>query len=365
MCQDQPHVSQTVSQAGEEAVLAAIREVIDPHNATRTGLELGLGDDAAVVRFGHGQVAMTTDTMAEGQDFRRRWWAQARDWATDVGTKAAAQNLSDINAMGATTTALLISLTLPPDTPLEWVQDFYRGVIRACQAPGAQDCLIAGGDLASGETISVTITALGEAPDGGSPLTRAGANAGDVLAVCGPLGYAAAGLALLEGGHAQQEGGSHRQLIHQCLLAQQRPTPPLTAGAAARSAGASAGMDLSDGLLRDATRLAEASAVSIRLDDAALAAEAEQLTAVAAALGASPADALEWVLTGGEDYSLLATFSADAKLPTGFRAIGTVVDDTALDDDTVQTDKPRNRSHAVLTDHTVSGAGWDSVAPIH
>lgn len=358
-------MSQTVSQAGEEAVLAAIREVIDPHNATRTGLELGLGDDAAVVRFGHGQVAMTTDTMAEGQDFRRRWWAQARDWATDVGTKAAAQNLSDINAMGATTTALLISLTLPPDTPLEWVQDFYRGVIRACQAPGAQDCLIAGGDLASGETISVTITALGEAPDGGSPLTRAGANAGDVLAVCGPLGYAAAGLALLEGDHAQQEGDSHRQLIHQCLLAQQRPTPPLTAGAAARSAGASAGMDLSDGLLRDATRLAEASAVSIRLDDAALAAEAEHLAAVAAALGASPADALEWVLTGGEDYSLLATFSAQTALPTGFRAIGTVVDDTALDDDTVQTDKPRSRSHAVLTDHTVSGAGWDSVAPIH
>src|SRR5690625_490948 len=159
MSQEQPHVSPTVSQAGEEAVLAAIGEVIDPHNSPRTGLELGLGDDAAVVRFGHGQVVMTTDTMAEGQDFRRQWWADAHDWATDVGTKAAAQNLSDINAMGTHARALLVSLTLPPDTSLEWVQDFYRGVIRACRQPGAEHTLIAGGDLASGETISVTITA--------------------------------------------------------------------------------------------------------------------------------------------------------------------------------------------------------------
>src|SRR5699024_6353200 len=125
--------------------------------------------------------------------------ADAHDWATDVGTKAAAPNLSDINAMGTHARALTVSLTLPPDTSLERVQDFYRGVIRACRQPGAEHTLIAGGDLASGETISVTITALGEAPGDGRPLTRAGAHAGEVLAVCGPLGYAAAGLALLEG----------------------------------------------------------------------------------------------------------------------------------------------------------------------
>lgn len=353
MSQEQATVSQTVSQAGEEAVLAAIREVIDPHNATRTGLELGLGDDAAVVSFGHGQVAMTTDTMAEGQDFRRRWWAQSRDWATDVGTKAAAQNLSDINAMGTATTALLVSLTLPPHTPLEWVQDFYRGVIRACEAGGAEDCLIAGGDLASGEEISVTITALGQACDGGKLLTRAGAHPGDVLAVCGPLGYAAAGLALLEDGHAQPlpEVDSQRELIQQCLLAQQRPAPPLNAGAAALAAGASSGMDLSDGLLRDASRLAAASGVSLRLDDAALAAEAEHLAPVAAALGPQPADALEWVLAGGEDYSLLATFPADAELPTGFRTVGTVVPGS-----------PQVGDPAVLTGHRITGAGWDSVS---
>lgn len=346
-------MSQTVSQAGEDAVLAAISEVVDPHNAARSGLEIGLGDDAAVVQFGHGQVVMTTDTMAEGQDFRRHWWADERAWAMDVGTKAAAQNLSDINAMGTTTDALLVSLTLPPQTPLTWVQDFYRGMIRACQAPGAEDCLIAGGDLASGAAISVTITALGAAPSGGRPLTRSGAEPGDVLAVCGALGHAAAGLALLEADQTQtvRAESSQDELIQQCLLAQRRPAPALTAGGAALAAGARAGMDLSDGLLRDATRLAAASGVRIRLDDDALAAEAGILGPVAATLRGTPADALEWVLTGGEDYSVLATFPADAALPPRFRPVGTVLAET-----------PHSRSPAVLTHHPVTGAGWDSVS---
>lgn len=343
---------QTVSQAGEEAVVAAIGEVIDPHNTIRAGLALGLGDDAAVVSFGQGKVVMTTDTMAEGQDFRRQWWSTAPQWAADVGTKAAAQNLSDINAMGTSTKALLVSLTLPPQTPIDWVQNFYRGLIRACQAPGAQGCLIAGGDLASGEAISVTITALGETPKGGQFLARFGAKPDDVLAVCGALGYAAAGLALLEHGQGQSPGGLNvdPELHGQCVRAQTRPQPPLTAGAAALAAGASSGMDLSDGLLRDATRLAQASGVSIRLDDSALAADAEHLAPVAEALGAEPAEAIEWVLTGGEDYSLLATFPAGSVLPAGFRAVGTVV-----------AGEPHRGAGAVLTGHTVSGAGWDSV----
>lgn len=345
---------QTVSEAGEEAVLTAITEVIEPHNAARTDLRLGLGDDAAVVSFGHRQVAMTTDTMAEGQDFRREWWASERDWATDVGTKAAAQNLSDINAMGTTSKALLISLTLPPQTPLSWVQNFYRGVLRACQAPGAEDCLIAGGDLASGESISVTITALGQIGDGGGLLARSGAQPGDILAVCGPLGCAAAGLALLESSHeavAAAEAERHSDLLQRCRAAQQRPAPPLTSGAAALAAGATAGMDLSDGLLRDAARLARASGVRIRLDDAALAAEAESLQPVAGCLGGESRQALEWVLTGGEDYSLLATFGAAATLPAGFRQIGTV-----------EAGSPPQESPAVLTEHRVLSLGWDSVS---
>lgn len=346
----------TVGQAGEDAVLAAVREVIDPFNAQRPGLALGPGDDAAALTVQTGPAVVTTDTMSEGQDFRRRWWRGSEQWPMDVGTKAAAQNLSDINAMGAVPTALLVSLTLPAQTPVAWVQDFFRGVIRACAQPGAERCVIAGGDLGSGETISVTITAVGEPTEGGRLLRRDRAEPGDVLAVCGQLGRAAAGLALLERpGEASVSSDElrhwqdHAAIIRECLQAQQQPQPPLNAGPAALAAGASAGLDLSDGLLRDAGRLAAASRVQIRCDDAALAAEAQPLKPVAGILGLGPAAGSEWVLSGGEDYSLLATFPADAPLPEGFRALGTVEP------------VPADGQPGVLVAAEPASPGWDSL----
>ncbi|WP_162301600.1 thiamine-phosphate kinase [Nesterenkonia muleiensis] len=336
----------TVGAVGEDAVLAAMMEVVGPHSAGGRGewVRTGAGeDDAAVLSPPRGvQTVMTVDTMSEGQDFRREWWLgpeslgatpyePSEEWPMDVGTKAAAQNLSDINAMGAVPEALLVSLTLPPGTPLAWVQDFYRGIIRACQAPGAENCSIAGGDLGSGETISVTITAVGGLPEGSPGLLRSRARAGDTLAVCGGLGDAAAGLALLERPGDETVSGqelglweAHSETFRRCLLAQTHPQPPLTAGPAALAAGATAGMDLSDGLLRDAQRLAAASGVRIQLDDAALAAEAVHLEPVAELLGLAASSCRDWVLTGGEDYSLLATFPEDAALPDGFRSIGRV-----------------------------------------
>ncbi|GFZ93165.1 thiamine-phosphate kinase [Nesterenkonia alkaliphila] len=360
----------TVGQAGEDAVLAAVREVIDPFNAQRPGLALGPGDDAAALTLGSGQAVITTDTMSEGQDFRRQWWLDpeslgaaefepAEEWPQDVGTKAAAQNLSDINAMGAVPTALVVSLTLPPQTTVAWVANFYRGVLRACEAPGAGRCVVAGGDFGAGEAISVTITALGEPAAGGQLLRRDRAEPGDVLAVCGQLGRAAAGLALLERpGEASVSSDElrhwqdHAAIIRECLQAQQQPQPPLNAGPAALAAGASAGLDLSDGLLRDAGRLAAASRVQIRCDDAALAAEAQPLKPVAGILGLGPAAGSEWVLSGGEDYSLLATFPADAPLPDGFRALGTVEP------------VPADGQPGVLVAAEPSGTGWDSLRQI-
>ncbi|WP_150460147.1 thiamine-phosphate kinase [Nesterenkonia ebinurensis] len=351
----------TVAQAGEDTVLAAVREVIDPFNAGRTGLEIGPGDDAAALTVGSGQAVITTDTMSQGQDFRRQWWGNGHEWPMDVGTKAAAQNLSDISAMGAVPTALVVSLTLPPEIPLSWVRDFYRGVIRACRQPGAERCVIAGGDLGSGETISVTITAVGEPAvgepvQGGRLLRRDEARAGNMLAVAGRLGRAAAGLALLEQSGAEPVPGPERQLgqvhaetIRECLRAQQRPEPPLIAGPAALAAGATAGMDLSDGLLRDAGRLAKASGVQIRLDEALLHAEAEPLVPVAGVLGLSQPAARDWVLTGGEDYGLLVTFPAEADLPSGFRVLGTV---EAL---------PDGDSPGVVVPSEPSVQGWDSL----
>ncbi|GAA1453871.1 thiamine-monophosphate kinase [Nesterenkonia lacusekhoensis] len=387
----------TVAQAGEDAVLSAILEVITPHNdavaqqhrqepgqerAQQSGQTLAVGpgnDDAAVLAFSAqpspgssqptAEVVMTTDTMSEGQDFRRRWWlgpnstAEAAErtevWAMDVGTKAAAQNLSDISAMGAVPSALLVSLTLPADLPVEWVGDFFQGMVRACRAPGAQRCVIAGGDLGSGDTISVTITALGQAEDA-PVLRRSGAQPGDILAVAGPLGRAAAGFELLEHLSAPEHDGaadateqkrlweSHEDLIRDCLAAQQRPEPPLTAGPTAAAHGATAAMDISDGLIRDAGRLASAAGVCLKLDDAALEAEAVQLEPVAGVLGRDPQAARRWVCAGGEEYALLATFGAGVVLPEGFRPLGEVLEH-------------RDGVPRVITEHAVSAGGWSSL----
>lgn len=353
----------TVREAGEDTILAAIREVIDPHNervrevCSDDRLVIPPGDDAAVVSFAAAgstaQVIMTTDTMSEDQDFRLSWWGDSSAF-TDIGTKAAAQNLSDVNAMGGRPTALLVSLTLSAQVTLEWVQGFYRGVVRACSEPGAEQCVIAGGDLGSGEKISVTITALGELSEDQRPLGRMGARPGEILAVAGELGRAAAGLQLLERtlqtGRAAASEGELPALEH-CRNAQQQPRPPLLAGRDAASAGATAGIDVSDGLLLDAERLAESSRVCIELDDEALKAEAEGLIPVARFLGRSgPSEVLTWVLGGGEDYALLATFPSEVTLPSGFRRIGTVR--------TVGADAPR-----VSTGLDVSEHGWDSFRP--
>lgn len=360
-------------------------EVIGPHNAEvarRQGESLTLGpgnDDAAVLAFAaygrDAQVVMTTDTMSEGQDFRRRWWLgpdslgaaeydPAQEWSMDVGTKAAAQNLSDVSAMGAVPAALLVSLTLPGDLPLDWVEGFFRGVVRACRAEGAERCVIAGGDLGSGDTISVTITALGQVQErqaqSGQVLRRSGARPGDVLAVAGPLGRAAAGFALLEHSSSEENAAipvttaeerqweQHADLLRGCLRAQQRPQPPLTAGPAALAAGATAGMDVSDGLLRDAVRLASASGVALELDDEVLHAEAAFLEPLAALLGEDPQKARDWVYAGGEEYALLAAFPSGAALPEGFRRIGEVRE-------------ARDGAPRVITGHAVSKSGWSSL----
>ncbi|MER2136412.1 MAG: AIR synthase-related protein, partial [Arthrobacter sp.] len=151
------------------------------------------------------------------------------------------------------------------------------------------------------------------------PVLRSGAQPGDELAVCGVLGEAAAGLALLESSLDYDRLDARERAL---TAVQSRPCPPLAAGPAAAAAGVHAMMDISDGLVRDAGRLASASGVRVDLDPAALRAEAEPLAGTAAKLGADP---LHWVMGGGEDHGLLAAFAPGPDLPRGFRKVGTVL----------------------------------------
>jgi thiamine-monophosphate kinase len=252
-------------------------------------------------------VVATTDLLVEGRHFRRDWSGPA-----DVGVKAAAQNLADIAAMGAQSRTLLVGIACPGDLPAQWVLDMIDGVVAECRRAGAS---VAGGDVTAADSILLAVTALGEL-DGLHPVTRAGARPGDHVAVTGRLGWSAAGLALLSAGRADESDPE----IASLAAAHRRPKPPYAAGPAAARAGATAMIDVSDGLLADLGHIASASGVAINLRSASIQVDA----AVAAGARLLHADTLGWVLTGGEDHALAATFPARTITPDGWRVIGDV-----------------------------------------
>ena len=292
---------------------------------------VGSGDDAAVVAATD-SFLVSTDTLVENHDFKLEW-----STGFDLGFKSVASNLADIAAMGATPTVLVVAMVVPKTTKISWLEAFADGLQAACDqlSPGAA---IVGGDLASGEQVVISVTVHGQL-DGLTPVLRSGAKAGDVVAVCGPLGKAACGLALLQSGN--------QDLIRSYddwVLAQLRPAPPIDQGVVANQAGASAMLDVSDGLIRDLGRIAKASNVSIEIERSQLAGYEAMLDLPAQGLGVEP---ISWVLQGGEDHSLLATFPAGATLPRSFKAIGEVV---------------AGSENAVLLDgKPVSDTGWDSI----
>jgi thiamine-monophosphate kinase len=280
-------------------------------SGTAAAAEVGPGDDAAVVRAPDGRVVATTDVLVEGRHFRRDWSS-----AVDVGHKAAAANLADVAAMGATATALLVGLACPPDTATSWLEGVAAGMAAECAPLGAA---VVGGDMVTAApdsaAVVLSVTALGDLA-GRAPVLRSGARPGDVVALAGRLGWSACGLAVLRRGFTSPAA---------VVAAHRRPQPPYAAGPAAAGAGATAMCDVSDGLLADAGHLAEDSGVVLDLDRAALERACLEppgpLQQVAAALGEDP---MAWVLTGGEDHALLATFPADVVLPEGWTAIGAV-----------------------------------------
>jgi thiamine-monophosphate kinase len=288
----------TLADAGEFGLIRALTEALPQGEHVL----IGPGDDAAVLRVKTGHVLVSTDLMVEGRHFRR-------DWATaeDVGHRAAAQNLSDINAMGGRASSLTIGLAAPADLPAQWALDFARGFAEECALVGAS---VVGGDLTRADELVIAVTVLGACTE--APVVRSGAQPGDVLAITGRQGWAAGGLAVLGRGFR-----SPRVLVE----AYRRPEPPYDAGRVAAEAGATAMIDVSDGLLADAAHVADASGVGIDVRRSAFDIP-EPLQAVGAALGADP---LQFVLGGGDDHSLLATFPEDA-VPEGWAVIGSVTE---------------------------------------
>jgi thiamine-monophosphate kinase len=324
----------TLAEVSEEGLLHSIF----PFFAARPALLVGPGDDAAVVAAGSAVVA-TTDSMVRGRDWLDDW-----STAADVGAKVLTQNLADVAAMGGVTTSVLITLVADPATPADWARDLARSIGERAALAGVA---VAGGDLSSAPAgvLVVSVTALGDL-EGRPPVLRSGARPGDLVALAGTLGRSAAGLALLERGEPGEpgepgeaseprgasepgsrpatpagagDGGAGSRGIRQgCLEHHLRPTSPVAEGPRAARAGATAMIDVSDGLLRDADRVARASGVELALHSAALEAHVAPLAEV---LG--PEAALECVLAGGEEHSLLATFPPGA-VPEGWQVLGEV-----------------------------------------
>ena len=298
---------------------------------------VGSGDDAAVISLGDPRFVVTTDTLVQDHDFKLEFSS-----GYDLGFKAVASNIADVVAMGARPIALTVAMVITKSTTQAWLEDFAKGLQAGLDelAPTAE---IVGGDLASGAQIVIAVAAHGELV--GEPVLRSGAKPGDVVAVCGTLGKAAAGLDLL-----LHDDNSLAASYPELVEVQLRPTPPV--GFALQGASlATAMMDISDSLALDASRMAAASGVSINLHSSKLFGYQAVLELAAQSVnsrGGAQVSEIDWVLFGGEDHSFLTTFPRDAELPRGFKVVGEVI----------ATDEPM----ALLDGKPLQAKGWDSVS---
>lgn len=319
----------TVLEVGERSALAQTVR----HFKSVASTIVGSGDDSAVIELASNQFVVTTDSMVEGRDFRLDLSS-----GFDIGYKAAATNLSDVAAMGAQPVSLVVALLVTKATKLSWLEDFAKG-LQAALDELAPSAAVVGGDLALADQIVVAVTAHGDLQNK-KPILRSGAKPGDVLAVAGTLGKAAAGLSLL-----LEEDESLSASYPELVEVQRRPKPPISL---AVGCSATAMLDISDSLALDANRLAEASNVSLRISSSDLQGYVAVLEQAAQSISARTGKSLspmDWVLYGGEDHGFLACFPADA-VPIGYRKIGSV----------------ESGSGVCLDNEILQPRGWDSVS---
>ena len=271
---------------GEFAAIDRLRRLLPSPPEGQTWI----GDDAAVVPAPGAGLVLTVDAAVAGVHADL-----ALVGLDDLGWRAMAAGVSDVAAMGASPCWALVTVTGPPETDLDLL---YAGIAEAAEADG---CRVVGGDLSGGADVVVSVFVAGRVDDeraAGGAVLRSGAVAGDEICVTGPLGASAAGLRLLRAGQA--EAGDHRVAAHR------RPRARVSEGRAARRAGATAMIDVSDGLAADLRHVAEASGVGMVLDH------------LPVARGASREEALG----GGEDYELAFTAPGGAPVERAFAEEG-------------------------------------------
>ncbi|TMK58158.1 MAG: thiamine-phosphate kinase [Actinobacteria bacterium] len=282
---------------GEFEFLAKLRERLPPDGPQ---VKLGSGDDAAVTAPA-GATATSVDAIVEGVHFRRGE-AELRT----VGRKALATALSDLAAMGAEAGEAYVVLGAPADLGEEDFLALLDGMLELAAETGTT---IAGGDVTRAPALTLAVTVVGHAAAADAFVTRAGAQPGDLLVLTGEIGAAAAGRLLLE--HPALAAELPESTARELRRRQLDPMPRLRTGLALAGSGATAMIDLSDGLAADAGHLARAGGVALQIqaDSLPLAAGVAE---VAAAAGRDP---IELAVAGGEDYELLAALPPDRLVP--------------------------------------------------
>jgi thiamine-monophosphate kinase len=268
--------------------------------------EVWAGDDAAAFPSPGAQLLFTTDTMVEGVDFDLDYCA-----GYDIGWKALHITVSDIAAMGGHPTHAVSSLSLPAHTEVAFVDDFMEGLSRGAASVGVH---LVGGDLSRADTISVNLALVG-ATEGSAPVLRSGARSGHALCVTGHLGGSRGGLHVLKRGlRGRDRDVDSRLTAASERLARRhlRPTARVRAGRALARLGASAMIDISDGLVIDLNRLMSASGTGCQVEPADVPVEPDLEVLAGASLKDGFLDPLDAALTGGEDFELL--FSIDQSL---------------------------------------------------
>lgn len=291
-------MSQVIAELGEFALINAIQERLGSVDSQK--VTVGIGDDSAVVSALGGKAVACVDVLSQDVHFRLDWSS-----ANDIGHKAAAANLADIYAMGATPTALLVGLALPTTTEVNWVLELADGLAQECAQLNTQ---VVGGDIVKSEKITISVTALGEL-NNQSPILRSGAKPGNAIALAGKLGYSAAGYLMLSRGFRSPKA---------LVSAHRAPQPPYEL--ASKATQATAMIDVSDGLISDVGHLANASKVQMHIETN-LFEVPEELAATASAFNVK---VLDWILNGGEDHAFVATFPTALDVPTGWKLIGEV-----------------------------------------